>query len=69
MQYAHSSLESGGMLEINRDPEKDLRDVDLHTFRYSTNLAKKAVKCSALLILPGIASLRISSGRIGLDNH
>jgi hypothetical protein len=37
------------------------------TFRYSTKRAKKAVKCSALRMLPGTASLRMSSGRIGLD--
>lgn len=39
------------------------------TFKYSTNLAKKAVKCSARLILPGTASFRISSGRTGFESH
>lgn len=36
------------------------------TFRYSTNLFKNATKCSALLMLPGTASLSKSSGRTGL---
>jgi len=37
----------------------------IRTFKYSTSLFRKATKCSAFLILPGIASCSKSSGSTG----
>lgn len=37
------------------------------TFKYSTNRLRKAIKCSAFRMFPGIASLSISSGRACLN--
>lgn len=55
MQNAHSGLNG------DVSPEDDV-DV-INTFKYSMKRFKKATKCSAFLMLPGMASFSRSSGR------
>jgi hypothetical protein len=56
MENAHSGLKSG-MCHLK------IRSTGVNTFKYSMKRFRKATKCSAFLMLPGIASFSRSSGR------
>lgn len=58
MKHSHPRLKSGATEYLEGMNTTNGR----LTFKYSTKRFKKATKCSAFLILPGIASFKRSSG-------
>lgn len=62
MQDTHPCL----WIMIGQDRREIKRWDILYTFRYSTKRLRNAIKCSAFLIFPGIASCNRSSGSTGL---
>ncbi len=64
---AASPIRHASLLIASRNNYKAFCRVS-QTFRYSTNRRRKATKCSAFRIFPGIASCKISSGKTTHEN-